>query len=95
MIDIRIPAALRYLTGARDSVTVPSGTIRQILQELEMVYPNSTRFFFDAKGRLVRFINIYVGDEDIRFLPNGLDTPVGDADEISIVPAVAGGVSDA
>lgn len=92
MVNIRIPAVLQRLTNNRDVVEVPAGTIRQILQDLERAYPSSTRSLFKG-GHLVRFVNIYVGDEDIRFLPSGLDTPVGDGNEISILPAVAGGVS--
>jgi len=71
-------------------VSVEGGTVKDALQNLDAAYPGFRDRLYDDEGKLRQFINIYVNDSDIRF-GQGLDTPVGERDELSIVPAVAGG----
>jgi molybdopterin converting factor small subunit len=86
---VRIPAALRTLTAGQDEVKANGSTVGEIIQDLEARHPGIKDRLLDEKG-VRRFINIYVGDEDVRFL-EGLATKVKSGDQISIVPAIAGG----
>ncbi|MEI7893710.1 MAG: MoaD/ThiS family protein [Myxococcales bacterium] len=88
-ILVRIPTPLRSLTGGADEVFASGSTIAEIVDDLETKHPGLRERLLDAKG-VRRFINLYVGEEDIRFR-DGLRTAVKDGDQISIVPAVAGG----
>ena len=90
MATIRIPTPLRSLTENKEEVSVDGATIGAIITALEASYPGIQERICDDKGQVRRFVNIFANDEDIRFLQN-LDTPVKDSDEISIVPAIAGG----
>lgn len=89
-IKVRIPTPLQKLTNNLGEVTVTGATIKEILDSLESQYAGIKSRVYDESGSLRRFINFYVNDEDIRFL-DGEKTPVKDGDEISIVPAIAGG----
>lgn len=89
-ITIQIPAALRPQTGGAATVDVEGDTIASALASLTAAHPDLGKRLFKSEGELNRFINIYVNDEDIRFLEN-LDTPVKSGDDVSIVPAIAGG----
>jgi sulfur-carrier protein len=89
-VSVRIPAPLRGLTGNQDSVSASGGNLGECIDNLESQYPGIKERLYDESGELRRFINIYVNGEDIRFL-SGLDTPLKAGDEVSIVPAVAGG----
>jgi sulfur-carrier protein len=89
-VRIRVPGPLRRLTGGSADVTVEGATVGDALTDLEQRYPGFHDRLYDADGKLRQFINIYVNDADIRF-SHGLETPVGARDEVSIVPAVAGG----
>lgn len=86
---VRIPAPLRTLTGGQDEVPATGGTVGEVIEDLEKRHPGIKDRLVDTKG-VRRFINIYVGEEDVRFL-EGLSTPVKAGDQISIVPAIAGG----
>ncbi len=86
---VRIPAPLRPLTGGKDEVSADGGTVGAVIEDLETRHPGIKDRLLDAKG-VRRFINIYVGEEDVRFL-NGLGTELKGGDQISIVPAIAGG----
>jgi len=86
---VRIPAALRPITGGKDEVKAQGETIGEILDDLDKQHPGLKDRLVDAKG-VRRFINIYLGEEDVRFL-QGLATQVKSGDSISIVPAIAGG----
>ena len=88
-VTIRIPAVLRPLTGGNESVTAGGATVAAAIDELERKHPGIKARLLDAKG-VQRHVNIYVGEEDIRFL-DGLGTELKAGDEISIVPAIAGG----
>jgi molybdopterin synthase sulfur carrier subunit len=86
---VRIPTPLRTLTGGADEVTASGGTVREVIDDLEGKHPGLRERLLDEKG-VRRFVNIYVGEEDIRFL-EGLKTTLKSGDQISIVPAIAGG----
>jgi sulfur-carrier protein len=90
MATVRIPTPLRKLTGGQEEVKATGGTISAVIGSLETQYPGLKERICDDQGKMRRFVNIFKNDEDIRFLQN-LDTPVGEADELSIVPAIAGG----
>jgi sulfur-carrier protein len=89
MITVRIPTPLRTLTGGNEQVDVEGATVREALDALEKQCPGMKDRLLDEKG-VRRFVNLYVGDEDVRFL-DGLDTKLASGTEISIVPAIAGG----
>jgi molybdopterin synthase sulfur carrier subunit len=90
MATVRIPTPLRKLTQGLEEVSAAGDTIGAVLVDLEAKYPGLKERLCDDKGQVRRFVNIFANDEDIRFLQN-LETPVKEADEISIVPAIAGG----
>ena len=90
MPAIRIPTQLRTLTGGEGNVTVVGSTVGEALKALDAAHPGFGERLFDDDGKLRRFVNVFVADEDVRFL-QGLETPVEDATTVSIVPAVAGG----
>ena len=92
-ISVRIPTPLRKFTGGAESVTADSAsgaTVAAVIEDIEGRHPGLKERICDDAGQVRRFVNIFANDEDIRFLKN-LDTPVKDSDEISIVPAIAGG----
>ena len=89
MISVRIPTPLRTLTGGNETVDVEGATVRDVIEALEKKAPGIKDRLLDDKG-VRRFVNLYVGDEDVRFL-DGLDTKLTAGTEISIVPAIAGG----
>lgn len=86
---IRIPTPLRTLTAGNDEVKATGATVADVIEDLEKRHPGMRDRLLDAKG-VRRFINIYVGEEDIRFL-DGLKTELKAGDQISIIPAIAGG----
>ena len=90
-VKLRIPTPLRRLSGGAAELTVEGATIKAVLESLERDHPGFRERIYDDDGQIRRFVNIYVAGEDIRFL-KGEETPVKDGDEVSIVPAVAGGV---
>ena len=90
MPTVRIPTPLRKLTNGKEEVLSTGATVAELIADLEKNFPGMKERLCDDKGQLRRFVNIFANDEDIRFLQN-LDTPVNDSDEISIVPAIAGG----
>jgi MoaD family protein len=89
-VTIRIPTQLRNLSGNAPEVEVEGSTVAEVLKALEARHPGFGERLFDEGGGLRRFVNVFVADEDIRFL-QGLDTPVDDGTVVSVVPAVAGG----
>jgi sulfur-carrier protein len=90
MAIVRIPTPLRKLTGGAEEVQAPGKSVGELIGELEKKYPGIKERICDESGSVRRFVNIFVKDEDIRFLQN-LETPLGEKDEVSIVPAIAGG----
>jgi len=87
---IRIPTPLRKLTNNEELIEVNAATIGEAIAELQSRYPGIQERLVDENGEVRRFVNIYVNEEDIRFLKNK-QTPLKDGDEISIIPAIAGG----
>ncbi len=90
MPNIRIPTPLRKYTQGREEVAVAGASVGAALEALEQAAPGIRERILDDAGKVRRFVNIFVGDEDIRFL-EGLQTAVKEGDEVSIVPAIAGG----
>ena len=88
-VTVRIPTQLRSLTGGRGDVSLEGATVGEVLAALDAAHPGFGERLFDD-GRLRRFVNVFVADEDVRFL-DGLDTRVEAGQTVSIVPAVAGG----
>jgi sulfur-carrier protein len=86
---VRIPTSLRTLTGGADEITAAGNTVGDVIEDLEKQYPGMRDRLVDEKG-VRRFVNVFVGDEDIRFL-DGLKTELKAGDQISIIPAIAGG----
>ena len=89
-INVRIPTPLRKQTLNRETVQVSGASIAQTIDDLERQFPGLKERLCDEKGELRRFVNIYLNDEDIRFAQGKL-TAIKDGDEISIIPAIAGG----
>jgi sulfur-carrier protein len=89
-VSVRIPTILRSYTGGSAVVTGAPGTIREVIAGLDADYPGIGGRLLDDSGQLRRFVNVYVGDDDIR-LSQGLDTPVPPGGHMSVIPAVAGG----
>ena len=90
MATVRIPTQLRTLTGGEGIVEVSGTTVAEVLKALDAAHAGFAERLFDDDGGLRRFVNVFVDDEDVRFLQN-LDTEVGEKSTVSIVPAVAGG----
>ncbi len=89
-ITVRIPAPLQSITGNQLQVEAAGATVAELLTNLDASFPGFRQRVYDETGRLRRFLNVYVNQEDIRFLA-GETTSIKDGDEVSIVPAVAGG----
>jgi len=88
-VKVLIPTPLRQYTGGKDTVEASGSSVNDVLQDLGRQYSGITERMLDG-GKIRRFVNVYVNDEDIRYLQH-LETPVKDGDEVSIIPAVAGG----
>ena len=89
-VMVRIPTPLRRVTNGQDKVSVDEGTLGEVVGSLEAQFPGIKERLCDDQGELRNFVNVYVNGEDVRFL-QGLDSQAKSGDEISIVPAVAGG----
>ncbi|OGP21821.1 MAG: molybdopterin synthase sulfur carrier subunit [Deltaproteobacteria bacterium GWA2_55_10] len=89
-VKVRIPTPLRKLTNGSDEVTAEGGNVAEIIEDLERNYPGLKERICEDSGKLRRFVNIYLNDEDIRF-KNNMETQLGENDELSIIPAIAGG----
>ncbi|MCX6633318.1 MAG: MoaD/ThiS family protein [Candidatus Solibacter sp.] len=91
MAKILIPTPLRQFTAKQDSVTVPGATVGEVLTALTTEYPDLRKQIFTEEGKLRSFVNVYLNDEDIRYI--GRDAaPAADADTLSLVPSIAGGM---
>jgi molybdopterin synthase sulfur carrier subunit len=89
-VTVRIPTTLRPLSGGASTVEVESGALRDVITALDAAHPGFADRLLDEDGSLRRFVNVFVDDDDVRYL-DGLDTKVPDGQTVSIIPAVAGG----
>jgi molybdopterin synthase sulfur carrier subunit len=89
-VTVRIPTTLRPISGGASTVSLDSGTLGEVLERLDKAHPGFRDRLFDEDGSLRRFVNIFVADDDVRFL-DGLNTAVPDGETVAIIPAVAGG----
>lgn len=89
-VTVRVPPVFRTMTGGAAQVSVASGTVGEVLTRLDGDHPGFKDKLLDDQGTLVRYVNLFVDDDDVRFL-EGLDTPVPDGGTVSIMQAVAGG----
>jgi len=89
-VSVRIPTPLRPLTRNQAEVSASGTTVREVIEDLERNYPGIKERLCDEEGNLRRFVNLYLNDEDVRFLQD-LQTEVKEGDGLSIVPAIAGG----
>lgn len=89
-VTVRIPTILRTYTGGDSEVTAAGGTLAEVLDDLDARFPGVKGRVLDDDGALRRFVNVYVGNEDVRFL-QALETPTPAGTQISVIPAVAGG----
>lgn len=89
-VTVRIPTTMRPISGGASTVQVEGSTLRDVLVALNAAHNGFSERLFDDAGELHKFVNIFVSDDDVRYM-NGLDTPVKDGDTVSIIPAVAGG----
>lgn len=89
-IEVRIPTILRNLTDGAKAVEADGSTLGELITDLDKHHPGIAERIVE-NGKLRRFINVYLNDEDVRFL-GGIDTPVSDGDSVTVLPAVAGGM---
>jgi molybdopterin synthase sulfur carrier subunit len=89
-VSVRIPTILRSYTGGESEVKAAGGTLREVISDLDANYSGIAGRILDDEGKIRRFVNVYVGDEDVRFA-SGLDTATPEGAQISVIPAVAGG----
>lgn len=89
-VSVRIPTILRTYTGGESEVTAEGATLAEVLDDLEANYPGIRARVLDDQGAIRRFVNVYVGNDDVRFL-EALDTKTPDGVQVSVIPAVAGG----
>jgi molybdopterin converting factor small subunit len=90
MATIRIPPVLRAAVGGQREISATGASVGEILRSVVAEHPDTQTQLFNADGELNRYVNVYLNDEDVRVL-DGLDTTVGDADTLVILPAMAGG----
>ncbi|MEQ9618701.1 MAG: MoaD/ThiS family protein [Deltaproteobacteria bacterium] len=91
MPSVRIPTPLRKLTSEKDEVSISAANVGELIEEMESQYPGIKDRLCDESGNVRRFINLYVNNEDIRFL-SGKETALKEDDVVSIIPAIAGGI---
>ena len=89
-VSVRIPTILRTYTGGESEVSADGGTLAEVLDSLDGSYPGIKARILDDQGAIRRFVNVYVGNDDVRFL-QALETSTPDGTQISVIPAVAGG----
>jgi molybdopterin synthase sulfur carrier subunit len=92
-MNINIPTPLRAYTGGLDTVSISGATVSAVFQELTVKYPELKQHLFTPEGKLRSFVNVYLNDDDIRYLEGKEETSVRDVDELTIIPSIAGGAS--
>jgi adenylyltransferase/sulfurtransferase len=90
-MKIHIPTPLRAYAGGKDNVDVAAATVAGGLEQLATEYPELRHHLFTAEGKLRSFVNVYLNDDDVRYLPGKEETAASDADELTIIPSIAGG----
>ena len=90
-MDIHIPTPLRAYTGGQQTVNVPGATVGEALEQMTGAYPELRQHLYTPEGKLRSFVNIYLNDDDIRYLPSKESTPTEESDELTIIPSIAGG----
>jgi molybdopterin synthase sulfur carrier subunit len=90
-MNIHIPTPLRTYTGGLETVTVSGATITAVFEQLTTKYPELKQHLFTPEGKLRSFVNVYLNDDDLRYLPEKEATAVTDRDELTIIPSIAGG----
>ena len=90
-MKINIPTPLRAYTGGEQTVSVLGATVGDTLEALTAAYPELRQHLYTAEGKLRSFVNLYLNDDDIRYLPQKEATPVAENDELTIIPSIAGG----
>jgi len=90
-MNIHIPTPLRTYTGGAETVAIPGATIAEVFDQLTSQFPDLKQQLFTNEGKLRSFVNVYLNDEDLRYLPNKEASPVTSADELTIIPSIAGG----
>jgi adenylyltransferase/sulfurtransferase len=90
-MKIHIPTPLRQYAGKQATITVQAGTVGQALEELTSAHPELKKHLYSDEGKLRAFVNVYLNDEDIRYLSGKENTPVKESDSLSIIPSIAGG----
>ncbi|HEX3571437.1 MAG TPA: MoaD/ThiS family protein [Acidobacteriaceae bacterium] len=91
-MKIHIPTPLRQYTSGQQTVTVGGATVGEALQQLTTNYPELRNHLYTAEGKLRSFVNIYLNDDDIRYLPEKEAARTGESDELTIIPSIAGGL---
>jgi molybdopterin synthase sulfur carrier subunit len=92
-MNIHIPTPLRTYTGGLETVSVPGATVTAVFEQLTIKYPELKPHLFTPEGKLRSFVNVYLNDDDIRYLDNKEATAVTDRDELTIIPSIAGGTA--
>jgi molybdopterin synthase sulfur carrier subunit len=90
-MNIHIPTPLRPYTGGLETVSISGGTVNAVFQELTTKYPDLKQHLFTPEGKLRSFVNVYLNDDDIRYLEGKEETIVKDSDDLTIIPSIAGG----
>jgi len=90
-MKIHIPTPLRAYTGGQQTVSVPGATVGEALEQLTGAHSELRQHLYTGEGKLRSFVNIYLNDDDIRYLPQKESTPTEESDELTIIPSIAGG----
>ena len=90
-MNIHIPTPLRSYTGGLETVSIPGTTVSLVFQQLTIKYPDLKQHLFTPEGKLRSFVNVYLNDDDIRYLDGKEETAVMESDELTIIPSIAGG----
>ena len=91
MINLRIPTPLRAYAGGKSEIQINGHTVAEAMQDLVIQYPDMKRHIFNEDGQLRPFINLFLGEDNIKDLPQGLDTPIGENQRLLLIPSIAGG----
>jgi len=92
-MNIHIPTPLRAYTGGLETVSIPGATVSAVFQQLTVSYPDLKPHLFTPEGKLRSFVNVYLNDDDIRYLDSKEESVVKESDELTIIPSIAGGTN--